>query len=436
MILCVFAVSVSSCVLDKTAAFPEEQGLVSHLSIDDARVFFDEVGKNLHPGPVGYTRSEPPFHSFAPDWSKALYSVFLGEEVIEVPFEGLGFIIDHKTPEGENWETDPADSAKANTSVKLIAGLNEWGEIVYRMLYITSFGSWAGDRGLEAAEVTIRDTEDSFSGSFLLYETTGEFIAGYVFAAGEATHTISLPGLLTGAGSLSGGECVYHYMNWHWCYYFPGTTVLNPDNCIYLGRELLYVLCVYKDDGGIGGGGVAVCTECRQTPCACACEDCGENPCVCVGQDYDPKTTDHLFRFSFPHTMSKQANEYLCVPSAMAYVNGLYGGSNDWEYYALNYMQEYGGNIYDYGVEGANMTPFLQTHFHTQAGGDPASYLSRNYPVFLTYNNGSHAVIVVGCRPPNYLIYMDPAFGRLRIATYSELGDRSMNWTMALTGKK
>ena len=186
---------VFACVREKPA--PEGSDGDHPLSIRDARMFFDELKDDLRLGnrgnlPAG-TRNEEdqqdPLAGIQPDWSKAQYSILLGKEVVEVPFEGLHVAVIIHTDSTQISESS-APPTQANSAVKLIAGLDDYGGIYYQILYISATWTYLEQFDKPASELTISDLDNGFSGIVKFYEIEGAFIGGIVVSSSEQVGTI------------------------------------------------------------------------------------------------------------------------------------------------------------------------------------------------------------------------------------------------------
>ena len=178
-----------SCVFDapkaeESISYTPDLPLSERLAIDDARVFFAEYAKSLNPFPRYDTRNAeedipPPIVL----WAEAVYSEFLGHEVIEAPMMGFRIAVYHPDDPGiEGWgdETPPE-----NAVGRLICGLDPNGEIYYRLLYMVPDPQFLSEKGLDIGDFGLWDTSEDFSGSLRLFEVTGEFVKGFTVSRGD-----------------------------------------------------------------------------------------------------------------------------------------------------------------------------------------------------------------------------------------------------------
>ena len=307
-----------SCVFDppKAEDSPPETtqlSLPERLSIDEARVFFAEYAKSLNPLPSYGTRND---HEDIPPpivlWSEAVYSEFLGHEVIDAPMLDFRVAVYHPDDPGIGVPEDEAPPE--NAVARLISGLDPDSEIYYRLLYIVPEPEFLAQKELDIADFGLGDTFDNFSGSLMLLEVTGWFVKGFAVShgqlvkcifpvkgtpdSGDDTSSCESPAV----GTRSDGDCV-QIPNTFWINYnywlddgwedmgdggYVGTLVVAS-------REVTIFTdyCPPTSDnggetdpsignGGGGNSGEGICRNCGKKPCQC-CYVCGK-PCICLNQ--------------------------------------------------------------------------------------------------------------------------------------------------------
>lgn len=299
--LCLFV----SCVreMPEQAETAADEG--RRLSIEDARLFFSDHAASFRlgpdPGPVtrmsgesdgdpsggpdGNQPGDPGHEQPQPSWEDAQYTVLLGDEIIEVPFNDVIFSIANTVPPEERPDTcrcnggdlfgddsedaatpgapfghaapgppsgpstssNPGSSAvpAANTIVRLIAGLDEAGGIYYAIVYATPSGEWLAAKGLSLDTIALSDIDTTYSGSMRYFTVGGELIGGYICEDGIILYNISSGSDNDGSGNdpdEDGGiedesswpeiivygysgmiDCSYVAVKYLWCWHFFGT---------------------------------------------------------------------------------------------------------------------------------------------------------------------------------------------------------------------
>ncbi|MCD8072669.1 MAG: hypothetical protein LUE10_05795, partial [Alistipes sp.] len=206
-ILLILLVSLSvSCSREETPgepALPEEEQNPT-ISIAAARALFSEYQESFTFFPRQTTRagedeaSEVIDLTRYLDWASAREALLVGYDVVEVPVVGYWItLLDPEDPEPEpNPEDLPEDETPRpapNLSVKLVAGINSWGEPYYRTLHIYPDDSFAESSGIKANEMTLTDIEVGFSGTLYLFDMDGFFTFGYILEDGILTGLIYRP---------------------------------------------------------------------------------------------------------------------------------------------------------------------------------------------------------------------------------------------------
>lgn len=326
-----------SCVFDRNTDDDKVNvPLAEQLSFYDARLFFDEYEQGLALGPsAGHGTRSLPSGGYSISWDNACYSMLFDGEIIEVPFDGIAFFISSSTDGGDANVASPASGP--NTAVKLIAGIDRWGEIYYRLVYITPDPAWLASRGLDLLSMPLESMEDNYTGQIRLLRPDGTFHSGYEYVSGEV-RLVYFPASPPPSGTSSvahdhdhahGDECPV-------CAFgtdgegregfgdhgeAPGGTRSSvtraQDNCyvtiecwfwIYSDGTIEIITCdayLVGCAGGAGGGGgsdpgggglgkPSICPACKRNPCRCipeildpACTVCKKNPCICVESE-DP----------------------------------------------------------------------------------------------------------------------------------------------------
>ncbi len=297
MLLC----AVMSCVQEAPDADNQQSnpdGLAPKLSIEDARMFFTDYAGSLMFGPVSGPRPETKGSGDSgedvsdprePSWEGAEYVNLFGEDIIDVPFDGVAMRIDKvlaSLPMPEIGEMP--EISNPNTLLRLAAGLSEIGEIYYIFVYATPTDEWLSVNGLTIATMSLADIGDNYSGEIRYYTPDGEFLMGFVCENGWGIRTLELRkdcetcgGNESGSDSeltvtLNAMECTYTYEIWGTCFanviwkYLSGEITVVYDECSYELQNFM-ADCVYVEDdkdtnnpakdhfdppgpGGAGGG--------------------------------------------------------------------------------------------------------------------------------------------------------------------------------------
>lgn len=201
-----FLYSCAETFIPNEAFIEENIPLSQKFGIGDARIFFEAFR-----GEASITRTAGENIFPDPRWEGAAYSEFLGHEVIDIPFDNINCASYRHTGRGTLANKHP--KPPYNTSVRLLSGLNKWGEIYYRVVYIIPEPSFFEKNGIRPGEVALDHTREDFSGTMLLFEITGEFVKSFTLAEGKiirsslSSGTVNTRSRGNGAPATRSNEC-------------------------------------------------------------------------------------------------------------------------------------------------------------------------------------------------------------------------------------
>ncbi|HSV88883.1 MAG TPA: hypothetical protein VLH61_09595 [Bacteroidales bacterium] len=350
------------------------------------------------------------------NWAKALTGYDDEWSVVELPWAyENGKVVFNREGQGAIDPENPVDTLQLVRLV-MAKNLNTNDVYAFRMVVLPDPEYFEQDGNLQQNQYLAMQPD--FSGMVLFYDVLGEFVVGYKYRKGAIVNKLVRP---TGPGKKS--EPVIRPKSSGWVYVQTCWWQLTFSGGQLIGVKFLDCSqgqYLFQSANGAGGGSGGGFTGDPFQPIGWDPGGGGPEPTTPPGKgEYVPSEGDVFFQRNFSKTMEPQVG-YLCLFSAMAYVRReLCGRTFDPGEFILSYMQMFNRpEVFDQGASVSNVLPFLREHFNQV----------EHLVIYLTaIENGwviitdiaespgvSHAVVIVGYKQNGRLIFMDPAYGRLR----------------------
>lgn len=449
---------VVSCSIDH----PKDQiSTANSFSLTEAQSYFEENARDLKVVEYLYSKNltKAKNQNIVPNWEKAVYANTATFDTYMIP------ILDPSQIQGMLTQTDgskkKALSAGVRTESHLVIQKNHRTGHLRRFI-TTIIGVAQNSNGNPYLYTGDRK---HFEGFMLISDETGNCFEAFYYKNGyrlkmhinknkttpqERKNSILLQYSLgfsflnktistKGGGGYLGGE-----QNDEYCYNCHALSNFSVGSCANCGAS----------PSEIGGGDLYYfCQKCGRLEENCNCNPPPETPpdreyacpfCrsfACEGEcrqtgggggsttggggipqnKYTPKTGDKLALPNIPNNIGQQLQS-TCVPAGMEYVALLFGQNINTGTFLTEYWKTYGvapDKVIRDGISfDENFIPFINTFFNTVPFTNYTNAIDSGHVIMAAISAGGpldgHNIIIVGYRPDNSLIYMDPWYGTLQ----------------------